>query len=149
MDTWSEVVITSIYYINQSELNKHENATHKNYNIIRSGIFQLLADHIAEFKRMLVHAIQKWLPLYFSRSGKQLVKFPCTDVGVFSRYITQFSLAKSSYYCIFKSKNADNILSEIFENQQWDLEDEATELYVYKQATDLDANFLTSNRVDF
>ncbi|RIB05900.1 hypothetical protein C2G38_2218413 [Gigaspora rosea] len=140
---------------------------------------------------MLVHAIQKRLPLHFSRLEKQLVKFPC--------------------------ENADNILSEIFEDQQWgtrfydsgqcayvilyiensnqqqlsllqkkilkqnqatglkldvkflnyfdaepqtagelasiliwffqDLEDEATELYVYKQATDLDANFPTYNQV--
>ncbi|CAG8853915.1 32339_t:CDS:1, partial [Gigaspora margarita] len=54
-------------------------------------------DHIAEFKRMLVYAIQKRLPLHFSRSGKQLVKFPCTEsqfVGVFGRYITRFSPAK-------------------------------------------------------
>ncbi|CAG8660653.1 28383_t:CDS:2, partial [Gigaspora margarita] len=70
----------------------HENATHKNYNIIRPGISQLPADHIAEFKRMLVHAIQKQLPFHFSHLGKQLVKFPC--------------------------ENADNILSEIFEDQQ-------------------------------
>ncbi|RIB06029.1 hypothetical protein C2G38_2218083 [Gigaspora rosea] len=193
---------------------------------------------------MLVHAIQKRVPLHFSRLGKQLVKFSCTEsqfVGVFGRYITRFSLAKSSYYCIFKGENADNILSEIFEDQQWgtrfydsgqyayvilyiensnqqqlsllqkensqtksslkklpiqpemhiqwytesltdtkghftssgyismifridqpqtagelasiliqgfqDLEDEATELYVYKQATDLDANFPTYNQV--
>ncbi|CAG8706324.1 1011_t:CDS:2 [Gigaspora rosea] len=72
---------------------------------------------------MLVHAIQKRLPLHFSRLEKQLVKFPCTEsqfVGVFCRYITRFSPAKSSYYCIFKGENADNILSEIFEDQQWE-----------------------------
>ncbi|KAF0337775.1 zinc finger bed domain-containing protein ricesleeper 2-like [Gigaspora margarita] len=109
-------------YLTIRGLTRHENATHKNYNIIRPGISQLPADHIAEFKRMLVHAIQKQLPLHFSRSGKQLVKFPYTEsqfVGVFGRYITRFSPAKSSYYCIFKGENADNILSEIFEDQQW------------------------------
>ncbi|CAG8825514.1 31897_t:CDS:1, partial [Gigaspora margarita] len=109
-------------YLTKHGLTRHKNAIHKNYNIIRSGISQLPADHIAEFKRMLVHAIQKWLPFHFSCLGKQLVKFPCTKsqfVGVFGRYITRFSPAKNSYYCIFKGENADNILSEIFENQQW------------------------------
>ncbi|CAG8725890.1 8126_t:CDS:2 [Gigaspora margarita] len=85
------------------KMKKHENATHKNYNIIRPGISQLPADHIAEFKRMLVHAIQKQLPFHFSHLGKQLVKFPCTE----NQFVSVFG------------ENADNILSEIFENQQW------------------------------
>ncbi|KAF0480599.1 hypothetical protein F8M41_023691 [Gigaspora margarita] len=74
------------HYLTICGLTRHENATHKNYNIIRPGISQLPAGHIAEFKRMLVHAIQKRLPLHFSHSEKQLVKFPCTEsqfVGVF------------------------------------------------------------------
>ncbi|CAG8603747.1 8364_t:CDS:1, partial [Cetraspora pellucida] len=103
-------------------LTRHENATYKDYNIIQPSIPQLPADYIAKFKKILVYAIQKQLPLHFSCSEKQLVKFSYTKsqfVGVFGKYIIQFSPSKSTYYCIFKGKNADNILSKIFEDQQW------------------------------
>ncbi|CAG8831344.1 20299_t:CDS:1, partial [Gigaspora margarita] len=76
------------HYLTIYGLTQHKNATHKNYNIIQPGISQLLADHIVEFKKILVYAIQKQLPFHFSYSEKQLVKFSCTEsqfVGVFGR----------------------------------------------------------------
>ncbi|CAG8716013.1 15680_t:CDS:1, partial [Acaulospora morrowiae] len=54
---------------------------------------------------------------------RQLIKFFCMEnqfVSVFGRHIMHFSPAKGTYSCVFKGENADDMLSEILGDQQWD-----------------------------
>ncbi|CAG8734506.1 16401_t:CDS:2, partial [Dentiscutata heterogama] len=53
-------------------LSRHENAKHNDYNTPPIQHYMLPENAINEWKKMLVHAIHKRLPLAFRKTGKQV-----------------------------------------------------------------------------
>ena len=95
---------------------RHENLAHASYNQPSADIISLPAQHIEQFKKLLVNEIHKRLPLHYTKSGKQLIKFPCTDsefVAVFGKQLNRFSPAKRTYQCIFKGNEAEAMLGQL------------------------------------
>jgi len=103
---------------------RHENIYHKYYNVIQPTLPTLPEHALRDFRQTLVYSIQKQLPLHFSRSGKRLIKFPCSEaqfVGVFGRYLTRYSPIKNKYECVFQGEDSIATLSEIFHDSQWNI----------------------------
>ncbi|CAG8625911.1 7515_t:CDS:2 [Gigaspora margarita] len=55
---------------------RHENAKHNDCNTPPIQQYILPENAINEWKKMLVHAIHKRLPLAFRKTEKQVIKFP-------------------------------------------------------------------------
>jgi hypothetical protein len=101
---------------------RHENSIHASYNQPPIDIIPLPMQHIEQFKKLLVNEIHKRLPLHYTKSGKQLIKFPCTDsefVAIFGKQLNRFSPAKRIYQCIFKGYAAEAMLGELLGDKQW------------------------------
>ena len=101
---------------------RHENLAHASYNQPPADVISLPAQHIEQFKKLLVNEIHKRLPLHYTKSGKQLIKFPCTDsefVAVFGKQLNRFSPAKRTYQCIFKGNEAEAMLGQLLGDEQW------------------------------
>ncbi|CAG8644455.1 12991_t:CDS:2, partial [Racocetra fulgida] len=87
-----------------------------------SELYVLLLEAIEEFKKYLVHIIQKHLKEHFSHSGKQIITFPCLEslfFGVFERYIHYYNYKNGNYKCLLQGQNAYNQLSNLFNNPNW------------------------------
>ncbi|CAG8497329.1 4452_t:CDS:2 [Racocetra persica] len=101
---------------------RHENLVHRSYNQPPANIISLPVQHIEQFKKLIVNEIHKKLSLHYTMTGKQLIKFPCTDsefIAVFGNYLSRFSPAKHTYWCIFKGYNAEDILRNLLGDEQW------------------------------
>ncbi|CAJ0627783.1 7331_t:CDS:1 [Entrophospora sp. SA101] len=110
------------YCIQHNRSSERENSIHASYNQPPIDIIPLLMQHIEQFKNLLVNEIHKRFPLHYTKSGKQLIKFPCTDsefVAIFGKQLNQFSPAKCIYQCIFKGYAAEAMLGELLGDKQW------------------------------
>ena len=104
---------------------RHENSVHASYNQPSADIIPLPMQHIEQFKKLLANEIHKQLPLHYTKSGKQPIKFPCTDsefVAGFGKQLNRFSPAKRTYQCIFKGYEVEAILGKLFGDKQWELD---------------------------
>ncbi|CAG8706776.1 14038_t:CDS:2, partial [Racocetra fulgida] len=97
---------------------RHENSAYYSYNQPPANIISLPLQHVEQFKQILVNEIHKRLSLHYTKSDKQLIKFPCTDsefVAVFESQLSSFLPAKRVYWCVFKGCEAESILENLLD----------------------------------
>ncbi|CAG8699691.1 852_t:CDS:1 [Cetraspora pellucida] len=135
---------------------RHENSAHRSYNQPPADLISLPPQHIEQFKRLLVNEIHKKLSLHYTKTGKQLIKFPCTDsefVAVFGNYLSRFSPAKRTYCCIFKDYNAEHTLRNLLGDEQWgtryyqDNQKSYVQLYLQENKIDEDVSNIKTIKV--
>ncbi|RHZ83338.1 hypothetical protein Glove_97g108 [Diversispora epigaea] len=106
---------------NSKGLARHQNNVQK-YNQHQEELDEIPINTIDEFKQIIVSEIHKKLSLSFKTMGKKLVTIPCTEsifFSVFGGHIHYYFKVKEFYKCFFRGSNSYEILSEIFNSEQW------------------------------
>ncbi|RHZ67821.1 hypothetical protein Glove_299g5 [Diversispora epigaea] len=106
---------------NSKSLARHKQYTQR-YNQRHQELDELSDNIIAEFKQILLTEIHKKLPLNFRSMGKKIVSIPCPEsifFSVFGGYIHYHSYSKGIYKCIFRGHETYQVLSTIFNSDQW------------------------------
>jgi hypothetical protein len=104
---------------------------------------------------MLVFLIKKRLSLHFRKTGKQIIKVPCSEsqfVGVFGPWIQRYSPCKRKYTCLFKGENACETLSIILQDVEWggrwyDLEQKAYVVLYISSSQEVGSNNDNKNKL--
>jgi hypothetical protein len=91
-------------------------------NSKKPGVYWLPPEATAEIKTAIVYEIKNKLKQHAKHTGSYRVKVKCTEsefFWVFNGHIHQYNQKSGSYKCIFRGKEAYNILSQIFDDANW------------------------------
>ncbi|RHZ79626.1 hypothetical protein Glove_143g88 [Diversispora epigaea] len=108
-------------YKNLKGLARHKYYVQR-YNQHRQELDEISINTIDEFKQIIVAEIHRKLTLSFRSMGKKLVTIPYTEsifFSIFGGNIHYYSNTKGFYRCFFKGSNSYEILSNIFNSEQW------------------------------
>src|SRR6185369_17726239 len=109
-------------YKSHSGLQHHETLKHSNYNIPPSHILPVPEYELSHLKKVMIREVGKWLKNHNSAVGEQLFSIHCSEhafVGIFGKYIEQYSPCGNFYQCRFKETESYNKLAEILKDKQW------------------------------
>ncbi|KAF0520747.1 hypothetical protein F8M41_016132 [Gigaspora margarita] len=102
-------------------LEKHNTIVQK-YNKPRSDLDLLPHTTTNEYKQILIYWIQKHLPKYYKKSGKQTFLLACTEsqfFTIFAGYIHYYSSRTRIYRCIFQGSDGYQTISKLLNNNSW------------------------------
>ncbi|CAG8692884.1 22557_t:CDS:1 [Dentiscutata erythropus] len=103
-------------------LYQHETLKHNDYKIPLSDIPSLPSNAIQEFRETIRFFIKKKLPLNFSKTGKQIIRIPCSEsqfISIFGPWVQRYSPCKRKYTCFFKGQDADATMATILQDTEW------------------------------
>ncbi|CAG8849129.1 489_t:CDS:1, partial [Gigaspora margarita] len=99
----------------------HETHKHNDYKIPLSNIPSLPLNVIQEFYETIRFFIKKKLPLHFNKTGKQIIRIPCSEgqfISIFGPWIQRYLPCKRKYTCFFKGQDADTTMAIILQDTE-------------------------------
>ena len=106
---------------NKAGLTRHDTIIRK-YNTLQAGLPTVSKKLTKLFKDDLVYFIHRRLPNGFKNSGKKTVSIPCSESqfhAVFKGYIHFYSKKTGTYKCLFREKEGEEKLNQIFGRDDW------------------------------